>query len=138
MIIHDILYLHNKITHHKIYDTASWIGYSLDGAENITITGSVELIGISEGSHRIIIYANDTLGNIGSSSELWFSIDIPPNTTSTIDTSTSDQTTPPSSNLSSTTNPDNTDTLTSLSTPGFSFMAFVSVMILGLIFKRKR
>lgn len=57
--------------------TIEWIGYCLDGKQNITITSNSTLtnsartnetvLNISNGLHRIIIYANDTFGNMGSS-----------------------------------------------------------------------
>ncbi len=44
---------------------ASWIGYSLDNACNTTITGNTTLSNLSAGTHKLTIYANDTLGNTG-------------------------------------------------------------------------
>jgi len=52
----------------------SWIGYSLDGAANVTITGDITLTGLSLGSHNIIVYANDTEGNMGASNRVYFTI----------------------------------------------------------------
>ena len=57
-------------------DLTSWAGYSLDGNPNITITGDVVLTSLSEGSHSVILFANDTEGNMGSSSIIWFTIDL--------------------------------------------------------------
>ena len=57
-----------------------WMGYSLDYQANVTINGETKLIGLSQGAHSIVIYANDSLGNMGSSNTVFFSIDtIPPN-----------------------------------------------------------
>jgi N-acetylneuraminic acid mutarotase len=57
-----------------------WIGYSLDNQANVTINGETKLLGLSQGSHNIIIYANDSLGNMGYSNTVFFSVDtIPPN-----------------------------------------------------------
>ena len=44
---------------------AAWTGYSLDGAANVTLTGNTTLAGLSFGAHRLSVYANDTLGNMG-------------------------------------------------------------------------
>jgi hypothetical protein len=56
-----------------------WIGYSLDNHPNITLTTETTLSGISQGAHNVIIYANDSLGNMGSSNTVFFSIDtLPP------------------------------------------------------------
>ena len=68
----------------------SWIGYSLDDEDNITYTGDILLDGMIEGSHRLIVYANDSFGNMGIS-EVRFTVEfpststtIPPPTTSII------------------------------------------------------
>jgi N-acetylneuraminic acid mutarotase len=55
-----------------------WIGYSLDGQVNITINGNTTLHGLSQGEHRIILYANDSRGNMGSAISSIFSVDIQP------------------------------------------------------------
>jgi hypothetical protein len=55
--------------------TLEWVGYSLDGAANVTITDNVLLSSLSEGSHSITIYGRDIHGTIGSSSTHWFTID---------------------------------------------------------------
>ena len=52
----------------------SWIGYSLDGGANVTITGNTTLTSLSYGSHRIVVYANDTYGNMGISNTVYFVI----------------------------------------------------------------
>jgi len=52
----------------------SWIGYSLDNHANVTITGNTTLTSLSEGQHNIIVYANDTSNNMGSSSRIHFTI----------------------------------------------------------------
>jgi len=53
---------------------ASWIGYSLDGQANVTITGNTTLTSLSYGWHHVIVYANDTSGNIYSSIKVYFAI----------------------------------------------------------------
>jgi hypothetical protein len=65
-----------------ISEPTSWIGYSLDGQANVTITGNTILIGLTEGSHNIVVYANDTSGNMGFSNKVYFTIDTIPPTTS--------------------------------------------------------
>jgi len=54
-----------------------WIGYSLDDGANVTITGHVNLT-LPEGSHNILLYANDTTGNMGWSRKVNFTIDTTP------------------------------------------------------------
>jgi parallel beta-helix repeat protein len=58
--------------------TVSWMGYSLDGLANMTITGNVTLLGLSDGAHNVLVYANDTLGNMASSNIVYFSVDTTP------------------------------------------------------------
>ena len=48
-------------------ETASWVGYSLDGKENVTITANTTLTDLSYGSHTITIYATDLAGNTANS-----------------------------------------------------------------------
>ncbi|UCE15779.1 MAG: right-handed parallel beta-helix repeat-containing protein [Candidatus Bathyarchaeota archaeon] len=58
-----------------ISEPASWMGYSLDGQLNVTVAGNTTLTGLSDGVHGITLYANDTSGNMGSSSKVYFTID---------------------------------------------------------------
>ncbi|MGW8289149.1 MAG: Kelch repeat-containing protein, partial [Candidatus Bathyarchaeia archaeon] len=53
----------------------NWMGYSLDDQQNITITGDTELNDLSEGEHSVIVYVNDTFGNMASSGKVSFSVD---------------------------------------------------------------
>jgi len=55
-------------------EATSWIGYSLDGQVNVTIAGNTTLSGLSDGSHSLIVYANDTAGNTGASEIVYFGI----------------------------------------------------------------
>jgi hypothetical protein len=55
-----------------VNETTSWIGYSLDSQENVTITGNTTLTDLSYGIHSVTIYANDTAGNMGSSETIYF------------------------------------------------------------------
>jgi parallel beta-helix repeat protein len=61
-----------------VSESTSWIGYSLDGQANITITGNTVLTGLVDGTHYVIVYANDTFGNIGASSTVYFTVDTTP------------------------------------------------------------
>jgi len=47
-------------------EPADWIGYSLDNQRNVTITGNTTIT-VPDGAHSIILYANDTDGNMGIS-----------------------------------------------------------------------
>jgi hypothetical protein len=60
-------------------DTAtSWIGYRLDGQNAETISANSTLTGLPDGSHSLVVYANDTVGNMGSSQKVTFTIATPP------------------------------------------------------------
>lgn len=49
-----------------VIEPISWIGYSLDGQANVTITGNTTLTGLSDGPHLLIVHANDTYGRMES------------------------------------------------------------------------
>jgi parallel beta-helix repeat protein len=61
-----------------INETAFWNGYSLDGSANITLTGNATLQGLSDGEHSIVVFANDIVGNMGSSDPVLFMVDTTP------------------------------------------------------------
>jgi N-acetylneuraminic acid mutarotase len=52
-----------------------WSGYSLDSLANVTAGENATLSELSEGNHSVVVYANDTFGNMGSSSTVYFSVD---------------------------------------------------------------
>jgi nitrous oxidase accessory protein len=52
----------------------SWIGYSLDGLTNTTITGNITLTDLGSGAHNISVYANDWYQNTCASQTISFSI----------------------------------------------------------------
>jgi parallel beta-helix repeat protein len=58
-------------------EAVNWTAYSLDGKQNVTITGNSTITGIPNGSHTFIVYANDTFGNMGTSEILTFTIAVP-------------------------------------------------------------
>jgi N-acetylneuraminic acid mutarotase len=55
--------------------STEWVGYSLDYNPNVTITGETKLGNLANGPHTIRVYANDSLGNMGVSNIVHFSID---------------------------------------------------------------
>jgi hypothetical protein len=59
----------------ELTEEASWMAYSLDGQKSVTIIGNVTLAVLPEGSHSIVVYANDTAGNVGVSKIIYFSIE---------------------------------------------------------------
>jgi hypothetical protein len=63
-------------------EPTDWIGYSLDGQANVTITENATLLGLPDGLHYVVVYANDTTGDMGLSSMVYFTVDTtPPNIT---------------------------------------------------------
>jgi hypothetical protein len=61
----------------NIDENASWAAYNLDNQGNETIQGNTTLTGLSDGSHSIVIYANDTLGNMAKSDTVFFTVNTP-------------------------------------------------------------
>jgi len=59
---------------------ASWMGYSLDGQDNITVTGNATISGLANGLHNVTVYARDEFGNIGASETIYFRIESFPTT----------------------------------------------------------
>ena len=57
-------------------EPVSWLGYSLDGQENKTITGNTTLTGLPNGNHNVTVYATDENGNTGTST-FYFLTDAP-------------------------------------------------------------
>jgi parallel beta-helix repeat protein len=55
----------------------NWTGYSLDGQQNVTITGNTTLTGLFSGLHNVTVYANDTYGNMGASETATFTVAVP-------------------------------------------------------------
>jgi hypothetical protein len=70
----------------------SWVGYSLDGMENVTVSpdvlvesslasqyevwkGNVTLVGLSGGSHSVVVYAEEVTGSVGASSPVTFTVE---------------------------------------------------------------
>ena len=65
-----------------INESVAWIGYSLDNQMNETISGNITLPTLLDGAHHIVVYANDTYGNMGESAIVYFVVDtIKPNIT---------------------------------------------------------
>jgi hypothetical protein len=55
----------------------SWMGYSLDMEANVTFTGNMTLNGLAYRSHGLVVYANDTVGNMGATENVNFNIEKP-------------------------------------------------------------
>jgi parallel beta-helix repeat protein len=59
---------------YDVSEAASWVGYSLDSATNVSITGNTTLSGLSAGAHSLIVYVEDVDGNQGASEIVYFTI----------------------------------------------------------------
>jgi N-acetylneuraminic acid mutarotase len=55
----------------------SWVGYSFDGKQNVSLTGNSTIANMTNGFHSITVYANDTFGNIGASETVSFTVAVP-------------------------------------------------------------
>jgi parallel beta-helix repeat protein len=57
-------------------EPASWCGYSLDGNANVTLAScaNTTLTSLGYSSHNVIVYANDTSGNMGVSNRVYFTV----------------------------------------------------------------
>lgn len=62
----------------------SWIGFSLDGQSEVTITGNTTLTSLSDGMHHVVVYARDIAGNTATSNVVSFTVDTTPPTISGI------------------------------------------------------
>jgi hypothetical protein len=49
-----------------VNENVTYLAYSLDDQEKVTIIGNVTLPALSDGSHRLTVYATDETGNSGS------------------------------------------------------------------------
>jgi parallel beta-helix repeat protein len=58
-----------------VNETTSWTCYSLDGQDNLTVSGNFTLTELVNGSHRIVVYAKDMSENMGASDLIYFSVD---------------------------------------------------------------
>ena len=56
---------------------ASWIGYSLDGQNNVTVTDNTTITELANGLHNITVYAKDEFDNIGASETITFNLKEP-------------------------------------------------------------
>jgi multiple sugar transport system substrate-binding protein len=65
-----------------VSECTSWMGYSLDGQANVTTSENTNLTSLLDGTHYVVVYANDTSGNMGTSTTVYFTVDTaPPNIT---------------------------------------------------------
>jgi nitrous oxidase accessory protein len=56
---------------------ASWMGYSLDGEDNVTVAGNSTISGLTSGFHNVTVYAKDEFENICASEPVFFTVELP-------------------------------------------------------------
>jgi parallel beta-helix repeat protein len=71
-------YASDVVLSFTVNEPAPWRGYSLDGQKNVTVTGEKTLANLTEGTHGIVVYAEDLIGNLGSSDAIYFTVDKTP------------------------------------------------------------
>lgn len=64
----------NVLLDFTVNKTVSQISYSLDGHQNITTSGNMTLTELSNGAHKMTVYATDETGNVGSSQTISFTV----------------------------------------------------------------
>ena len=48
----------------KVDESISKLSYSLDNQPNVTLSGNITLTGLTQGNHNIVVFAEDTTGNV--------------------------------------------------------------------------
>jgi N-acetylneuraminic acid mutarotase len=51
-----------------------WVKYSLDGANNVTVSGNFTFSDLSNGAHSLTLFAQDAFGNVGASETFGFTV----------------------------------------------------------------
>ncbi len=49
----------------KVDDKTSQLQYSIDNQSNVTLTSNTTIVGLTDGSHTVVVYAIDSFGNVG-------------------------------------------------------------------------
>lgn len=52
----------------------SWMAYCVNSAGNVTLTSNTTLTGLANNAYQLVVYANDTSGNMGASPVVLFTI----------------------------------------------------------------
>jgi hypothetical protein len=60
-----------------VNEPTSWMSYSLDGLDKVTVAGNTTLTGLSVGEHNVTVYAWDATGNAGVSETVTFTVGEP-------------------------------------------------------------
>ena len=68
-------YTPNISLNFTVSESVSKIAYSLDGQDNVTISGNTTLTELPNAAHNVTFYAWDNVGNIGSSKTIYFTVE---------------------------------------------------------------
>jgi hypothetical protein len=55
----------------------SWVCYSLDGQDNVSIAGNTTLTNLTNNTHNLTVYAKYIEGSVGASETIFFTVDKP-------------------------------------------------------------
>jgi hypothetical protein len=58
-----------------VSEPAASLSYSLDGGALVSIAGNTSLSGLSEGTHTVVVEAEDSAGSVGESSLVTFTVE---------------------------------------------------------------
>lgn len=117
-----------------VSESACEFYYVLDGQGKVIVNGNTTLTDLSEGSHSVTVYANDTAGNVGKSDTVYFAVDTKPSPTPIPTLST-----PPTSSPTQqpTISPSPTATVPELSAWIILPLFTIGIALLGIV-RRKR
>ena len=104
---------------YSVNEPTTWQGYSLDGSANITLHENTTLTGLTDGLHTLTVYANDTSGNMNSST-VWFAIDTTPPAINTVTLNTTTPT--PGEDILVTVNTTDNIAVTNVTTNGIALI----------------
>jgi hypothetical protein len=61
----------------SVCEPVSWMGYSLNGQDNVTVTGNTTMSGLGNGAYNLTLYATDLAGNTAASETSNFTVSAP-------------------------------------------------------------
>ena len=64
----------NLFLNFSVNQPISWMGYCLDKQANVTVSENFTLTELASGSHTLTLFSNDTVGNMGASETINFSV----------------------------------------------------------------
>jgi parallel beta-helix repeat protein len=74
----NVLYSDSVSLNFTVSKPVRWMSYSLDGQDNVTVTGNFTLSGLATGLHNLTVYVTDVYGITGASETVTFTIEPEP------------------------------------------------------------